>query len=107
MHSATLRGSGSHVAVKLQYPGLESAVASDLATFSGLTSLVGLVYPDLQFKWVVDDLRDQLSREVDFQQVRRHVTSSVQPVSSISHFACPARAEVCVDASLVGDTRRQ
>lgn len=73
VHSATLRGSGIHVAVKLQYPGLEAAVASDLATFSGLTSLVGLLYPDLQFKWVVDDLRDQLSLEIDFKQVPRRV----------------------------------
>lgn len=68
VHSATLRDSGKHVAVKLQYPGLQSAVASDLATFGGLTFLVGLFYPDLQLKWVVDDLRAQLYREVDFRQ---------------------------------------
>lgn len=68
VHSAKLKGSGNHVAVKLQYPGLEAAVASDLATFAALTSLVGFFYRDLQFKWVVNDLRTQIYHEIDFRQ---------------------------------------
>lgn len=68
VHKARLRSNGEQVAVKLQYPGLEAAVASDLATFAGLTALVGVLYRDLQFRWIVDDLRGQIYREIDFRQ---------------------------------------
>ena len=47
VHRARLL-SGEDVAVKLQYSGLESAVAADLATFSALATLAGLAFPDVQ-----------------------------------------------------------
>lgn len=56
--------------MKLQYPGLESAIAADVATFAALTHLVSLIYSDLQFGWVVNDLRSQIYQEVDFRKVR-------------------------------------
>ena len=69
VHRARLRSSGKDVAVKLQYPGLESAIAADIATFAALTHLVSFVYRDLQIVWVVTDLRAQVGQEIDFRMV--------------------------------------
>ena len=40
------------MAVKIQYAGLESAVAADLATFSGLAAIAGTAFPDFKLGWV-------------------------------------------------------
>jgi len=68
VHRAKLRAGGVDVAVKLQYPGLESAIAADVATFAALTNLVSFIYRDLQFNWVVENLRTQVNQEVDFRK---------------------------------------
>ena len=51
MHKARLL-TGELVAVKIQYAGLESAVAADLATFSGLAAVAGAAFPDFKLGWV-------------------------------------------------------
>jgi ABC1 atypical kinase-like domain len=51
VHKARLL-TGEAVAVKVQYAGLESAVAADLATFSGLATLAGAAFPDFKLGWV-------------------------------------------------------
>jgi predicted unusual protein kinase regulating ubiquinone biosynthesis (AarF/ABC1/UbiB family) len=96
VHKARLL-TGEPVAVKIQYAGLESAVAADLATFSGLAALAGAAFPDFKLGWVgashcqrlcqdvqqfpeapahrhcavmqvVVDLRQQLAEELDFRR---------------------------------------
>lgn len=51
VHKAELL-SGEEVAVKVQYAGLASAVAADLATFAGLAVLAGIAFPDFKLGWV-------------------------------------------------------
>ena len=51
VHKAQLL-TGEPVAVKIQYAGLESAVAADLATFSGLAAIAGAAFPDFKLGWV-------------------------------------------------------
>lgn len=51
VHHALLRD-GQEVAVKVQYAGLESAVAADLATFKGLAAVAGLAFPAFKLGWV-------------------------------------------------------
>jgi len=51
VHRARLLN-GEEVAVKVQYAGLESAVAADLATFAGLATIAGLAFPDFKLGWV-------------------------------------------------------
>lgn len=66
VHKAQLL-SGEEVAVKVQYAGLASAVAADLATFAGLAVMAGIAFPDFKLGWVVADLRQQLAKELDFR----------------------------------------
>lgn len=62
VHKATLL-TGEPVAVKIQYAGLESAVAADLATFSGLAAIAGTAFPDFKLGWV-RPLHWQLCRQM-------------------------------------------
>lgn len=47
VHKATLND-GTVVAVKVQYAGLKSVVAADVATFAGLSRITAMAMPDYQ-----------------------------------------------------------
>lgn len=58
---------GTSVAVKVQYAGLESAVAADLATMTALASLAAFLFPSSDWRWLFSELRTKLSQELDFR----------------------------------------
>ena len=67
MHKARLHD-GRHVAVKVQYLGLEAAVAADMTTLSALSTAAAWLFPtSFKLGWVLDDLRRNLDLELDFQ----------------------------------------
>ncbi|PXF43767.1 putative aarF domain-containing protein kinase 1 [Gracilariopsis chorda] len=71
VHRATLRDSKRDVAVKVQYPGLESLVSSDLTSISMLSWLLSWLFPFFNMHWVVDQFRVNLRNELDFQMEAR------------------------------------
>eukprot|EP00873_Tetraselmis_striata_P009905 jgi/Tetstr1/430169/TSEL_020001.t1 len=71
VHRATLL-SGEDVAVKVQYPGLQLAVAHDLATLRLLAGAAGWMVPSVRLGWVVDSLAESLRDEMDFQVEAAH-----------------------------------
>jgi len=67
VHKARLHD-GRQVAVKVQYLGLEAAVAADMTTLSALSTLAGWLFPNsFDLGWVLDDLRQNLALELDFR----------------------------------------
>mmetsp|Transcript_32254 Transcript_32254/g.57711 ORF Transcript_32254/g.57711 Transcript_32254/m.57711 type:complete len:544 (-) Transcript_32254:75-1706(-) len=66
VHRATLPN-GEAVAVKVQYPGLELAVAHDLATIRFLADMTTKLVPGVRLHWVVESLAASLATEMDFQ----------------------------------------
>lgn len=72
VHRATLRsadgGDGAKVAVKVQYPGLETLVASDLGTIRILSRLLKYNFPFFNMDWAVAQFRRNLNQELDFVQ---------------------------------------
>mmetsp|Transcript_4944 Transcript_4944/g.13817 ORF Transcript_4944/g.13817 Transcript_4944/m.13817 type:complete len:417 (-) Transcript_4944:9-1259(-) len=71
VHKATLPG-GRAVAVKVQYPGLEVAVAHDMGTLRLLASAATLVFPDLRLGWIVESLSKSIAEEMDFRVEARN-----------------------------------
>ncbi|MCX4243449.1 ABC1 kinase family protein [Paraliomyxa miuraensis] len=61
------RFEGRDVAVKVQYPGIEDALRSDLKTF-GTISRVGTIGTALDGRGLVDELRDRVLEECDYVQ---------------------------------------
>ncbi len=113
VHKARLHD-GRQVAVKVQYLGLEAAVAADMATLSALSTVAAWLFPkSFELGWVLDDLRRNLALELDFRleaenaaklmhffRGRRNITapavipevnvyssSVLQPVYSVQHLA--------------------
>jgi predicted unusual protein kinase regulating ubiquinone biosynthesis (AarF/ABC1/UbiB family) len=58
---------GQAVAVKVQYPGVDEAIRSDLDNTGALMAMVGLVFPSLDAKALVDELRVRLTEELDYR----------------------------------------
>lgn len=67
VHRATLRNTEQPVAVKIQYPGLEALVRSDLTSIRVLSRLLRFVFPFFNMDWVVDQFRENLKKELDFR----------------------------------------
>jgi predicted unusual protein kinase regulating ubiquinone biosynthesis (AarF/ABC1/UbiB family) len=65
VHRAVLPD-GREVVVKIQYPGVAEAIAADLANVAVLYRMVALLYPALDPKPVVAELRDRITEELDY-----------------------------------------
>ncbi len=74
VHKATLQ-TGETVAVKVQYPGVDAAVRSDLKNVSALTKLSVAIAPNLDPKEVADEVRDRVLEELDY---RREATNQAK-----------------------------
>ena len=58
---------GTEVAVKVQYPGVDDAVAADLENTDLLFQLMGMLFPGLDPGPIVGELRDRLLEELDYR----------------------------------------
>ena len=65
VHHATLHD-GREVAVKLQYPGIERAIRSDLALTATLRPLLPLLAPGLEAGEAMDEIRQRVLQECDY-----------------------------------------
>jgi predicted unusual protein kinase regulating ubiquinone biosynthesis (AarF/ABC1/UbiB family) len=59
---------GRAVAVKVQYPGVDQAVASDLDSVGLLFAGMGQLFPGLDHKPIVAELRERLVEELDYER---------------------------------------
>ena len=58
---------GRQVAVKVQYPGVDRAVASDLENTDLLFQMMGLLFPGMDPKPIVGELKERLVEELDYR----------------------------------------
>jgi predicted unusual protein kinase regulating ubiquinone biosynthesis (AarF/ABC1/UbiB family) len=58
---------GRQVAVKIQYPGAGRALLSDFNQLSRAGRLFGLLMPGLEVKPLLDELRDRVAEELDYE----------------------------------------
>jgi predicted unusual protein kinase regulating ubiquinone biosynthesis (AarF/ABC1/UbiB family) len=65
VHRAQLP-TGEEVVVKVQYPGVAEAIASDLDNAAMLYALLAPFYPGVDGKSVVDELRGRILEELDY-----------------------------------------
>lgn len=67
VHRAITRD-GRAVAVKVQFPGVDRAIASDLANTDMLMSMMGMLFPGLETGPLVAELRSRLLEELDYRR---------------------------------------
>ncbi len=57
---------GQAVAVKVQYPGIDEAISSDLGSANLLFGGLGMLFPGLESGPIVEELRERLIEELDY-----------------------------------------
>ncbi len=67
VHRARLH-SGEDVAVKVQYPGVDEAVRSDLKNISAMTKLSVAIAPNVDPREVANEVRDRVMEELDYRR---------------------------------------
>ncbi|MER3396103.1 MAG: ABC transporter [Acidimicrobiia bacterium] len=65
VHLGRLRD-GREVAVKVQYPGIEQVVRTDLAVVRLAASVIDFFFPELNYRNVYEDLKKTITRELDY-----------------------------------------
>ena len=67
VHRATLP-TGEEVAVKVQYPGVDEAVKSDLKNVSAMTKLAVAIAPNLDPREVANEVKERVLEELDYRR---------------------------------------
>jgi len=65
---------GREVAVKVQYPGIADAISADLDNSETLAMLLGIVFPGLDPKALVEELRARITEELDYTKEAANVS---------------------------------
>lgn len=63
---------GREVAVKVQYPGAEQALLSDLRQLSRMSRLIQPLVPGMEIKPLLAELRERMSEELDYRDEADH-----------------------------------
>jgi predicted unusual protein kinase regulating ubiquinone biosynthesis (AarF/ABC1/UbiB family) len=70
VHRARLRD-GAEVVVKVQYPGVAQAIATDLKASKGLAAMLSAFNQNIDAQGVVEEVKDRLLEELDYKQELR------------------------------------
>jgi len=71
VHRAVWRD-GREVAVKVQYPGAEQALLSDLRQLSRMSRLLQPLMPGLEIRPLITELRERMAEELDYRDEAEH-----------------------------------
>jgi len=67
VHRAKLKD-GTEVVLKVQYPGVDEAIRSDLKASAGLAAIIGAVNRNIDAAAVVEELKEIVLQELDYRQ---------------------------------------
>jgi predicted unusual protein kinase regulating ubiquinone biosynthesis (AarF/ABC1/UbiB family) len=67
VYRATLHESGREVAVKVQYPGVATAVRADMQNLDMIMRLLKRMTPGMDVKAVTAEIRDRIEEELDYE----------------------------------------
>jgi predicted unusual protein kinase regulating ubiquinone biosynthesis (AarF/ABC1/UbiB family) len=81
---------GRAVAVKVQYPGAGKALMSDFNQISRLSRLITPLFPGIEVKPVVADLKRRLEKELDYDDEARAQTAFHDAYAGDPDFLVPA-----------------
>lgn len=89
VHKATLRDTGQEVAIKVQYPGLETLVQGDLMSIRLLSWMLNWFFPFFSAEWLVHQFQGNLQQEVDFKHEAESCRRTGSSFESNPHISVP------------------
>jgi predicted unusual protein kinase regulating ubiquinone biosynthesis (AarF/ABC1/UbiB family) len=90
VHRATSKSSGEELAIKIQYPGVEDAIDSDVKALRSILSLLKLMPANNSaFEELFEEIRGMLHQELDYKKERDFTEEARGLVASDSRFIVP------------------
>jgi predicted kinase len=80
---------GREVAVKVQYPGAEQALLSDLRQLSRMSRLMQPLVPGLEIKPLITELQERMSEELDYRDEAAHQRAFAAAYDGDEHVRVP------------------
>ncbi|MFT6519117.1 MAG: putative unusual protein kinase regulating ubiquinone biosynthesis (AarF/ABC1/UbiB family) [Candidatus Azotimanducaceae bacterium] len=88
VHRAQLND-GRSLAIKVQYPGVASSIDSDVDNIGVLIKLSGLLPQAFELAPYLQEVRQQLHEETDYQAEAAHLSRFQELLGDIPHFVIP------------------
>ncbi|WP_299689409.1 AarF/ABC1/UbiB kinase family protein [uncultured Tateyamaria sp.] len=88
VHQAWLKD-GTHLAIKVQYPGISRSIDSDVANLGRLLRLSGLLPKGFDLGPYLDEARDQLREEADYTAEAAHLERFGRLLEGSQDFVLP------------------
>jgi aarF domain-containing kinase len=71
VHKATLKN-GQEVAVKVQHHYVKGNAMVDILTMEYCVKIMGIIFPEFKFQWLVDESKKNIPIELDFMTEGRN-----------------------------------
>lgn len=88
VHSAHTKDD-RHLALKVQYPGIRESIDSDVDNVATLLRVSGLIPKGLDIAPLLQDAKEQLHAEADYQQEAEWIRHFLQLLTGNEHFLIP------------------
>ncbi len=89
VHRATWAATGEPVAVKIQYPGADDALESDLAQIGRLASVMSPLAGSIDMKALTSEIAERIREEVDYLKEAEHQSLAASAYAGDQEFAVP------------------
>ena len=89
VHPAVIKATGEKIALKIQYPGVDTAIDSDVAAIKRILNLSRILPQDIDTKPLFDEIRTMLEQELDYTIEAAHTRRYRELVGTDSRFKVP------------------
>ncbi len=80
---------GTEIAIKLQYPGAEEAMISDLKQITRVARTFGGLLPGVDVRLLAEELRDRVAEELDYRLEAEAQTRFAEVYAGDEHYVVP------------------